>query len=79
MCTIVRQSNIINTIPNYKTLKIFLLKSFEIFKISASEFGTMSMRRQFRACTYEFLTTATKGVVHGVHKVVIQSSFGVTR
>ena len=26
---------------------------------------------------YEFLTTGTEGVVHGVHKVVIRSSFGV--
>ena len=35
------------------------------------------MRRQFRACAYEMPTTVTKGVVHGVHKVVIQSSFGL--
>ena len=51
--------------------------SFEIFKISASEFGTVSMRRSFRACAYEFLNTVTEGVVHSVHKVVIRSSFGV--
>ena len=43
--------------------------------ISASDFGTICMCRQFS--TYEYLTTATKGVVHGVHKVVVQSSFGV--
>ena len=53
--------------------------SFKQFKISTSDFGTMSMCRRFRACTYELLTVVTEGVVHGVHKVVIQSSFGVTR
>ena len=31
------------------------------------------MHRRFRACVYEFLTTVTVDV----HKVVIQSSFGV--
>ena len=52
--------------------------SFKLFKISTSDFGTVGMVRQFRACAYEFLTTVTKGVVHGVNKVVIRSSFGVT-
>ena len=28
-------------------------------------------------CEYEFLTTVTKGVVHGVHKAVTQPSFDV--
>ena len=37
----------------------------------------MGMLCRFRACAYEFLTSVTKGVVHGVHKVVIWSSFGV--
>ena len=32
----------------------------------------MGIRRLFCACAcYEFLTTATEGVVHSVHKVVI--------
>ena len=44
-------------------------RSFKLFKISASDFGTLGTR--FRA--YEFLPMATKGVVHGVHKVVIRS------
>ena len=35
----------------------------------------VGMRRHF--CAYDFLTTVTKDVVHGVHKVVIRSSFGV--
>ena len=29
------------------------------------------------ACAYEFLTVVTQGVVHGVHKIVIRSAFGV--
>ena len=52
-------------------------ESFKLFKISASDFGTISMRRQFLARTYEFLTMVTEGVVHSVCKVVIRSSFGV--
>ena len=51
--------------------------NFKMFKISTSEFGTMRMCRQFCACAYTFLSTVTKGVVHGIHKVVIQPSFGV--
>ena len=47
------------------------------FKISASEFSTVSMHRRFGTCTYEFLTTVTEGVGHGVYKVVSRSSFGV--
>ena len=46
-------------------------QSFRIFEVSVSDFGTVSMRRRFRACTYEFLSMITEGVVHGVHKVVI--------
>ena len=46
-------------------------------KISSSKFGTLDMCRQFHACAYEFLTTVTEGVVYGVHKVGIQSSFSV--
>ena len=56
-----------------------LYGSFKIFKISASDFGTMTMHRGFCACVYEFLTTVTEGVVHGAHKVVIRLSFGVIR
>ena len=53
--------------------------SFKLFKISASDFDTVSLCRRFRACAYEFLTTVTEGVVYGVHKVVIRSSFVVIR
>ena len=49
--------------------------SFKLFEISASEFGTINIRRRFRTCSDEFLTTVTEGVVHGVNKVVIQSFF----
>ena len=48
-----------------------------MFKITASEFSTVGMRRRFRACAYEFLTMFPEDVVQGVHKVVIWSSFGV--
>ena len=51
--------------------------SFKLFTISASDFDTVSVRRRFRTCAYEFLTTVTEGVVHGVHKIVNWSSFGV--
>ena len=47
-----------------------------MFKIFASDFNTMGMHRRFCVCAYEFLNTVSKGVVHCVHKVVIQSSFG---
>ena len=50
---------------------------FQKCQISASDFDTVSMRRRFCACVDEFLTTVTIGVVHGVCKVVIRSSFGV--
>ena len=43
-------------------------QSFKIFEVSASEFSTVSMRRRFRTCAHEFLTTVTEGVVNGVHK-----------
>ena len=49
-----------------------------MLKISASEFGTVSICRQFCVCAYEFVTMVTEGVVHGVHKVVIRS-FDVIR
>ena len=54
-------------------------RTCELFTISASDFGTVSMRRRFCACMYKFLTTVTEGVVHGVYKVVIQLSFGAIR
>ena len=41
-----------------------------MFEFSASEFGTVGMRRRLRACAYEFITTVTKSVVHAVDKVV---------
>ena len=50
--------------------------SIKILKISASEFGTM--RRQVQAWADELLDTVTEDVVHGVYKVVTQSSFSVT-
>ena len=52
-------------------------RSFRLFKISSSDFSTVDMCRQFCTWAYEFLTTITTGVIHGVHKVVIRSSFGV--
>ena len=52
-------------------------ESFTLFKIFASDFGPVSMRRRFHAYAYEFPTMVTEGVVHCEHKVVIQSSFGV--
>ena len=50
-----------------------------MFKISASKFGTVTMRRRFRACTDEFLARVTEGVVHGIYKVVAWLSFDVIR
>ena len=52
--------------------------SFKMFKISASEFCTMNIRRHMQACVDEFLAMVTEGVVHAVYKVVTRSSFGVT-
>ena len=49
-----------------------------MFKIFASEFHTMGMRRQMQACIDEFLDMVTEGAVHGVYKVVTRVSFGVT-
>ena len=54
-------------------------RNFKMFKISASEFGSLHMRRRMRACTDEFLATVNEGVVHGVYKVVTRSVFGVIR
>ena len=45
--------------------------SFKMLKISASAFGTVSMRKQY------FFATVTEGVVQSVHKVVTRSSFSV--
>ena len=42
-----------------------------MFKISASEFCTLSMGR--RLCTDEFLARVTECVVHSVYKFVTQS------
>ena len=49
-------------------------QSFRLFQISASDFGM----RRFCVCTYKFLTVVTEVVVHGAHKAVVWSSFGVT-
>ena len=49
-----------------------------MFKISPSEFVTVSMCRQILACTDEFLAMETDGVVHSVFTVVTRLSFGVT-
>ena len=54
-------------------------RSFEMFKITTSEFGTVGMCRRMLTCTDEFLATVTEGVVHGVYKVVTGSSIGVAR
>ena len=51
--------------------------SYGRFKISAFDFETVSMHRRKRACTDKFLATVFEEVVHGVYKVVTQSSFGV--
>ena len=59
---------------HYLTYPTEILKCL---KFPASEFGTLSMRRQFRTSTYEFLTLVTTGVTQDVNKVVILSSFGV--
>ena len=53
------------------------LGCFQKFHISASDFGTMSMCKQFRACAYEFLTMVSEGVVHYVHKAMIRFSFSL--
>ena len=50
--------------------------NFKKFKIYASEYGTVS---QFRACTYEFVTMVTECAAHGVHTVLIQLPFGITK
>ena len=52
---------------------------FKMLKISSSEFGTVSMRRQIQACADEFISTVTEGVVDSVYKVVTRLSFSVTR
>ena len=54
-------------------------RSFEMFKLSASDFGIMSMNRRKRTCTDKFLAAVSEGVVHGVYKVVTRSSFRVSR
>ena len=51
-------------------------ETFKLFKISASDIDTVSMHRSFCTWAYQFLTVVTEGVVHGIHKVVIWSSFG---
>ena len=45
------------------------MRSFKMFKISASKFCTMGMHRPMRACADEFLAMATEGEVYGVYKV----------
>ena len=42
-----------------------------MFKISASDRPSVSISRQMQECADEFLATVSKGVVHGVYKVVI--------
>ena len=44
--------------------------SFKLFKMSASDFGTVGMGRSKRACADKFLATmVTEGVGHGLYKV----------
>ena len=53
--------------------------SFKMFKFSTSEFCTVDMCRRIQACADELLASVTEGVVHGVHKVMTRSPFGVTQ
>ena len=48
-----------------------------MFKISASELGTVNMCRRIRACVNKFPATVTEGV-HGVCKIGTRASFSVT-
>ena len=50
-------------------------QSFKIFEISASDFRTVSMHRQF--CMYDGVTDDV--FFHNVHKVMIHSSFRDTQ
>ena len=50
-----------------------------MFKIYASELGTVGMLGQFHLCAYEFPTTLTKGVVHSLQQVVIRLTLSVIR
>ena len=52
-------------------------RSFEMFKISAPDFGTVGMFRRKRADADKFLATVTEGVAQGVHRVVTRLSFSV--
>ena len=54
-------------------------RSFKMFKISASDFGTVGMHTRKQACADKFLATIIEGVVHGGYKVVTQSSFSIIR
>ena len=47
-----------------------LYGSCKMFKIFASDFGTVGMSRRPRACAHEFLTIVTEGVVQGVYNTV---------
>ena len=49
-----------------------------MFQISASEFGTVSIRRRMQAFADEFLAMVTEGVVNGVFSVVTWPYFSVT-
>ena len=52
-----------------------VLSGLHDVRLQTSE--SVGMRRRFQTCAYQFLTTVTEGVVCGVHKVVIRTSFGV--
>ena len=54
-------------------------RSFKMFKISASDFGTVGERRQKRPCADNFVAMVTEAVVHGVYSVVARLSFIVIR
>ena len=45
----------------------------KMFKLSTSEFGTLSICRWMRAWADEFLATVTEGVLHRGYKAVFQS------
>ena len=53
--------------------------SFNFFKISTSEFDTVSMRSHIQTCVDEFLAMVTDGVTQSKNKDVARSPSGVTQ
>ena len=67
---------LVNQWQTFITLQVQQLFQ-KLSELSASDFSTVSLRRQFCVCAFECLTKVTNGVVNDVYKVVIWSSFGV--